>query len=80
MAFLKPQQSAQSAEILALVVDQLRVLAKGLEAILPDRHLQLGYCFGIKEVILAFATPLVLSTHIQQRIVGPSFGVSLVVA
>src|SRR5450631_4556603 len=76
VALLQPHQTAQGASVGALVVNEVRVLLKSLEAILPHRLLQFADGLRIEQVILAI-NPLViaaadcqLSFELSQRTEG----------
>ena len=66
----QPQQPAQRAELLGLVVDQSGVLLEDLVALRPRGVLELEDRLGVEEVELALAPPLVLAADLELA-VGP---------
>ena len=61
--FLQLHQSAQRAEICALVVDEIGVLLEGLEAVLPNRMLQFADGERIQQVVFAVHSLVIVAAH-----------------
>ncbi len=70
VAALEVQQTAQRAQLLRLVVDQLRVRPVSLVAAGTHRLLQAVDRLGIEQVIFAVGAPLILSAGRQHLVVG----------
>ena len=64
-AGLEPEQAAQRAQLLGLVVDGRGVLLEDLVALGPRGVLQLEDGLGVEEVELALPAPLVLAAHLE---------------
>ena len=78
-AGLELQQTAQRAEVLRLVIDELRVLLEDRVTAGTHRLLQSVDGFGIEKVGFTIIAPLILATHGEHVTVDLPFGVGRVV-
>ncbi len=65
LRLLEFQEAAQSAKVVFLVIDEAAELLEGFEIVIADRILQGGYRFGVPQVELAVAAPLVKAAVIE---------------
>ena len=71
---LEIQQPTQCAQLLALIIDTLRVLPISVVTVGATGELQIVHRLRIPQVVLAIVAPLILAADVECDVVGQPLG------